>query len=288
MFRIISVFALFSLGIAALSGASRPAEWDQARELYQRTEYTQSLEQLHKLKQQDAETLQLAGQNYFMLGEYKKATEILEKAMQLDPNRSEVAYWLGRVYGRRAETSSFMTAPGYANKTRQMFERALELDPDNLEAASDLLDFYLAAPGFLGGGLNKAESLAKQIEAVNPAEGHYAQAQIQDKRKEYGEAEVHLRKAAELAPQQVSRVLDVARYLGKVGKLVESERMFDRAAKMAPEDPRVLYRRAETYISERRNLDEARRLLEQYLKSDLTPDLPTKEEARELLKKIPN
>jgi tetratricopeptide (TPR) repeat protein len=197
-------------------------------------------------------------------------------------------YWLGRTYGRRAELGSFLTAPGYAGKTRQLFERAVELDPANLEAASDLLDFYLAAPGFLGGGLNKAEDLAHHIEKVNPAEGHYAVALIKDKRKEYAEAENHFREAAELAPQQVGRVLDVARYLAKIGKLMESEMMFDRAVKMAPQDPKVLYRRAETYVSEHRNLDQARRMLEQYMKSDLNPDLPSREEARELLKKIPN
>ena len=140
----------------------------------------------------------------------------------------------------------------------------------------------------MGGGFNKAEELARRIGAINPAEGHYAEAQIQDKRKQYSDAEEHLRKAQELAPMQVGRVLDVARYLSKVGKRVESETMFDRAAKMAPHDPKVLYRRAETYISEHRNPEQSRKLLEQYLQSSLTPDLPSKEQAEELLKKISN
>ena len=36
-----------------------------------------------------------------------------------------------------------------------MFERAVALDPANREAVGDLFDYYLGAPGFLGGGANK-------------------------------------------------------------------------------------------------------------------------------------
>jgi tetratricopeptide (TPR) repeat protein len=224
-----------------------------------------------------------------MLGEYKKATEAFDKALQMDPNNSVVYHWLGRTYGRRAETGSFLTAPGNASKARQFFEKSVELDPKNLEAVNDLFDYYLEAPGFLGGGVNKAETLANHISALNPAEGHYAEAQIKDKLKEYSEAEAHLRMAAELSPHQVGRVIDVAKYLAKLHKFVESEVMWDKAAKMAPDQPKVLYNRAETYVKTNRNLDEARKMLQEYMQSRaLTPDDPSREDAEALLKKIPN
>jgi tetratricopeptide (TPR) repeat protein len=287
-FAVVSIVFLVAQGLQAARPPELEKAWDNARELYQRTEYKHSIEQLSALKTRDAEVYQLLGQNYFMLGEYKKATEAFEKALQTEPSKAELVHWLGRAYGRRAETASFLTAPGYATKARQLFEQAVDLDPTNIAASDDLLDYYLDAPGFMGGGLNKAEDLARRIGAINPAQGHYAEAQIKDKRKQYAEAEEHLRKAQELAPQQVGRVLDIAHYLSKVGKRVESDMMFDRAAKMAPQDPKVLYRRAETYIGEHRNGEQARKLLEQYLKSNLTPDLPTREQAEELLKKISN
>jgi Flp pilus assembly protein TadD len=279
--------AALLLSLAATSQAAKPPEWDRARDLYQRTEYKQSLEHLNKVPK-DAQVYELIGQNWFMLGEYKKATEAFEKAVQMEPNSSELVHWLGRAYGRRAETASFVTAPSYASKTRQYFEKAVELDPNNQEAINDLFDYYLEAPGFLGGGLNKAEDLARHIEKLNPAEGNYAQAQIKDKRKDYAGAEQHLRRAAELSPQQVGRVLDIAKYLAKLSRFVESDTMFDKAAKMAPHDPRVMYHRAETYIKFNRNLPQARTLLQQYVHSSLTPDDPTREQAEALLKKLPN
>jgi tetratricopeptide (TPR) repeat protein len=279
--------AIASLVFISAIFAGTP-QFDQALDLYHRTEYHQSLGVLEKLHDRDAATWELLGQNHFMLGEYKRATECFEKAVALAPDSSEIVHWLGRTWGRRAETGSFFSQPGSASKTRQYFERAVQLDPKNSEAVNDLFDYYLEAPGFLGGGMQKAEALAKHIADLDAAEGHYALAQIADKRKEYDRAEEQLRRAAELAPKQVGRVLDVAKYLAKRGRYKESEQLFDQAARMAPNAPKVLFERAATYVKEQRNLPEARELLEKYIKSPLTPDDPPRERAMSLLKKTGN
>jgi Flp pilus assembly protein TadD len=272
------------LVFCAVLAAAAPS-LDTARVLYQRTEYSQSLAILLGVHDKDAATMQLIGQNYFMLGEYKKATDALEKAATLSADNPETLNWLGRAYGRRAETANPFTAPGYATKARVMLERSVVLDPSNKEATGDLMDYYLDAPGFLGGGMQKAEALAKLIGQTDPAEGHYAQALIEDHRKQYDQAEQQLRRAAELAPRQVGRVMALAKYLAKRGRISESEAMFDQAARMAPNNPKILFDRADTYIKEKRNLGEARELLEKYLRSPLTPDDPPRHEAEALLKK---
>ena len=276
---------VLTLLIAAFVSAATP-EWTRAHTLYRQTEYKQSLAVLERLPQKDAATLQLMGQNLFMLGEYKRATEVLEKAVALDPNNPKLVHWLGRTYGRRAETANPFSAPGFASKTRQMFEKAVELDPTDKDALGDLLDFYLEAPGFLGGGVHKAEQLAQMILKQDQAEGHYAQGIVADRKKEYDTAEQQFRRAAELAPRQVGRVLVLARYLANHGRVKESDALFEQAARMAPNSPRVMFDRAGAYIKENRDLDEARKLLEQYLKSPLTPDDPPRERAEALLKKL--
>ena len=263
-------------------------EADRARELYQRAEYQQSLAVVLSIAHKDAATLELLGQDYFMLGEYKKATESFEKAVATDPSNSELLHWLGRAYGCRAETGSWFTASGYATKARQMFERSVTLDPSNKEAVNDLFEYYLEAPVFLGGGMQKAQNLVTLISEMDAAEGHYAQAQLDEKRKDYDAAEQHLRRAAELAPRQVGRVLDVAKFLAKRGRIKESEAVFDQAARMAPNSPKVLFDRADTYVQQKRNLDDARYLLQLYIRTPLTPDDPPREQAEALLKKLGN
>ena len=279
-------FLFVTMGFGLVQGldAGSP-QWDKAEDLYHRTQYRESLDVLNSLPK-DADVIQLIGQDWFMLGEYKKAGDAFEKASHMEPNNAELYHWLGRTYGRRAETGSMLTAPGNASKARQYFEKAVELDPKNQEAVNDLFDYYLEAPGFLGGGLTKAETMAAHISTLNPAEGHYAEAQIKDKLKQYSDAETQLRIAAELAPHQVGRVIDIAKYLAKLHRFVESEMMFDKAAKMAPHEPKVLYQRAETYVKTNRNPEEARKLLEEYMQSKLTPDDPPREQAQALLKKL--
>jgi tetratricopeptide (TPR) repeat protein len=260
--------------------------FQRAEELYNKTDYQESLALLRDSPLRKAAAYNLIGRDYFMLGEYKKATDAFQKALALEPSNSAYAHWLGRAFGRRAEISNPFLAPMHASKARQYFEQAVALDPTNEEALNDLFDYYLQAPGFLGGGYDKAEQVAKRIGERNEAEGHFAQAQLADKRRQYDSAEDQLRRAMELAPRQVGRVLDLARYLAKRGRFQESEAAFDKAVQLDPHSPKVYFARARTYIEENRNLDKARDLLIKYLRSDLTPDDPPREQAEKLLKQI--
>src|ERR1035438_5703055 len=80
--RLISILAL-----AGLSWASGP-DYDRARKLYNLTEFQQSLEVLQALGNKDAAVYELMGRNYYGQGEFKKATEALEKAVALEPDNS--------------------------------------------------------------------------------------------------------------------------------------------------------------------------------------------------------
>ena len=200
---------LFALAVSAGSVSAKTPEWDRAHELYQRTEYAQALAVLDRVPNKDADTLQLIGQCHFMQGDYKQAGDAFEKALALAPRSSELHRLLGSVYGRRAETGSMLTAPGNAKKARQYFEQAVELDPNNREAASNLFEYYLEAPGFLGGGLDKAENLAERIATLDTPAGHHALAQLERKQKRYDAAEEQLRRAVELAPHQAGRLVDL-------------------------------------------------------------------------------
>jgi Flp pilus assembly protein TadD len=271
----------FTLVCAALYAAG--ADYDRALQLYQHTDYHASLNLLLPSPEKTVAEVVLIGQDYFMLGDAKRATEFFQQATAIEPGNSVYHHWLGRAYGRRAETGNPFTALGYASKARQNFEKAVELDPKNSEAVNDLFEFYLEAPGFIGGGIEKATKVADQIAEMNEAEANYARARIEEKHKNYHRAEQHLRRAMELAPRQVGRVIDLAKFLAKQGRFEESERTFVAAEKLAPDAPKVMYARAATYIETGRNIETARVLLEKYLASPLTPDDPSREEAQKLL-----
>lgn len=276
--------------VLALSGtlslAQTPLNGNaKAEDLYQRTDFQGSLTFLDK-HSNDAATNFLLGRDYFSLGDFKKSMESLEKAASEDVSNSEYQDWLGRAYGRRAETSNFVAAPGYASKARQSFERAVLLNPKNSEALSDLFDYYLEAPGFLGGGYEKAMGVADKIAAIDPSEGYFAKAQLDQKRQNMQEAESHLRLAIASAPRQVGKLLALAKLLSKEGRTQESDAMFQKADQISPNTPRVWFTWADTLIQEKRNLPEAKTLLEKYIQAPLTPDDPPKTQAAKLLKRV--
>src|SRR5258707_9257883 len=102
--------------VATVTGsAAEPSEWVHAHELYQQTNYVQSLAVLSSLNTKDPAVLQLTGQDYFMLAEYKKASEYLEKAAALDPNKADCLMWLARAHGPPAATSNPFSAPGQSS-----------------------------------------------------------------------------------------------------------------------------------------------------------------------------
>jgi tetratricopeptide (TPR) repeat protein len=273
---------ILALGGACLLAAAEDLE--RARKLYSFTNYQGSLKILLPIAQKDGPTWLLIGQDYYGLGDLKKATEALDKAVAAEPKNSEYYLWLGRAYGRRAETSSPLTAPGHASKARQNFEKSVELDGKNLEACSDLFEYYLEAPGFLGGGMDKATKMADHIASLNETEGYWARAKIAEKRKEYSGAEQQFRRAIELAPKQAGRLVDLAKFLAKMGRFQESDQAFQDADKLEPNSPKVMFAKAETDIKNSRNIDSARKLLRKYLSSKLTPDDPPRTDAEKLLK----
>lgn len=278
--RLLALSGLFALTAAALAA---PLDLDRAKNLYESTDFDGSLRLLRALPVKDAAANELIGRDYYMQRDYKQAIDALERAFAAEPGNSSYALWLGRAYGRRAENSSPFTAPGYANKTRQFFEKAVQLDPRNLDALNDLFEYYMEAPGFLGGGVDKAKALAGRISQVDPSEGQAAEARVYEKNKDYRGAEESLRRAVELAPSRAGRLIELARFLMRRGRDQEAEQTFARAEKIAPGDPRILYARAESYIRNGRNLDTARELLRRYMSSSLTADDPPRADAAKLL-----
>jgi Flp pilus assembly protein TadD len=87
-----------------------------------------------------------------------------------------------------------------------------------------------------------------------------------------------------LAPRQVSRLIDLAKFLSNTGRYQESDALFRKAQQIDPNAPRLLFAQANAYIRAGRNLETARALLRRYLELPLTPDDPPRRQAEQLLK----
>ena len=268
----------------AYSGLLAGTPLERAAELYEKTDYDGALRLLDDLEPVTAATLVLMGKAHYGKGDFEAAYKALERSVEMEPGNADYWHWLGKAYGRRAETSSFIRAPGFAKKCRIAFEKAVDLDGTDTKAASDLFSYYLNAPGFLGGGVEKAAVFAERIGKLDQAAYQHAQSELARKRGDFSAAERHLREAMRLEPDKVGPVLDLARFLSERQRYEESDRLFLQAELTGSSEPEVVYARASALLEAKRDLPEARRLFRRYLTMALTPDDPPRRDAEKLLR----
>jgi len=118
----------------------------------------------------------------------EKAQELMEKAVAEKPNDARRHYQLGEVYGVIAQQGGMFKAASMAGKVRDEFAKAVQLDPNLLDARFGLMEFYLQAPGFMGGSEDKAREQANEIRKRDALAGHRAFAAIAAKNKDMNAA----------------------------------------------------------------------------------------------------
>lgn len=123
------------------------------------------------------------GQALFHQGKIDAAIAEFKAAVAAQPDSSIAHLWLGRALGRKIEKAGPLKAMRMVHDVRRAFEQAVMLDPNNVEACSDLLEFYLGAPRSFGGGIDKAKAQADAIAKLDPAMGQHARALIEEKTK---------------------------------------------------------------------------------------------------------
>jgi len=204
---------------------------------------------------------------YFSLAEWDRGISACEKAVALAPQNSQFHLWLGRIYGEKADKSGFMTAAGLARRVRGEFETAVQLNPTSVDARSDLAEFYLEAPGIVGGGRDKAEQQAQSLSSLDPARAHWVNARLAEKKKDFATAEKEYRAAIEASHGSASSWLNLGLFYRHRERFDEMERALGHVRGAAIDRPDALVDAAEILLRSQRNLPEAVQLLRAYLDS---------------------
>jgi tetratricopeptide (TPR) repeat protein len=171
----------------------------------------------------DAESSNLLCRAYFALEQWDRAESSCRKAVSLDQGNSRYHLWLGRVYGEKADRANFLGAAGLAGKVRGEFERAVQLNPKDVDARLDLAEFYISAPGIVGGGEQKAREQAQFIRTVDSGREHWIYARIAEKNKDAATAEREYRQYIDLSKGDAEAWLNLALFLRRQRRLDEME-----------------------------------------------------------------
>jgi hypothetical protein len=122
---------------------------------------------------------------------------LAEKAVALDGRTAKYHRQLAEVLGVTAQHAGAFRQLLLARRFRSEIDAALSWDPRDLQAMRDLLEFYLLAPGLIGGDPSRAVDVAARIGGIDAVEGLLGQARIAQFHKDAAAQEALLRQAAE-------------------------------------------------------------------------------------------
>lgn len=257
--------ALLFTGLLSAHAATSPKELLAAGRA---DEAIQVLEQQTSHPTGDAESFNLLCRAYFMTEEWDRGITACERARNIDPQNSLYYLWLGRIYGEKADRAGVsFAAAGLAKKVRTSFERAVELDPTKWQARVNLAEFYLDAPGIMGGGKDKARAQADALLPLNPGMAHWVLARIASKEKDAVGAEREFRAAITASHSGTRAWFELANFLFHANRLDEMEQAL-RTMDSSPVDrPDALMDGASLLLRTGRDYPLAVRLLHRYLSS---------------------
>jgi tetratricopeptide (TPR) repeat protein len=216
---------------------------------------------------QNAEAHNLQCRIYMQEQRWSDAIRPCQAAVKLMPDNSNYHLWLARALGEKADRVSFITAYKMAKQVHQEFETAARLDPHSANALSDLGEFYVDAPGIVGGGLDKAERVAAQLEAFAPDRAHYLRARIAEDQKDYARAEEEYKAAIAASKDPAGAWMDLASFYRKRQRYDDMNQAVHKGASLDTQHGVASADGASVLIRAGRDLPFARQLLEQYLAS---------------------
>lgn len=189
--------------------------------------------------------------------EHKEAVRWFEAAVALDDKSSIAHMWLGRAFGSQAQRAGKLSQIGLAKKTKAEFERAVALDPGNLDARADLIQYYLQAPGIVGGSTDKAREQVAEIRRRDPLRGALATASVAIDQKDYVAAEREYRSAAAAYPESLNVRYALGLLFARGEKYDQAFGVFDSILIVKPDELGALYQIGRTGALSGQRLDRA-------------------------------
>ncbi len=262
---------------AAPAPASLADPLAEARSALQSGEADKALSQLNSLPS-TAAVHDLRCRVLLTLEHWDAAGSECEQAVRIDGETSSYHMWLGRALGERAERASFMSAFSLAKRVRSEFETAVRLDPRNAEALADLGEFYASAPGVVGGGVDKANGVAQQLDQVDQARAHELRGRIAEGNKDYGTAEREYKQAVAVSKHPAFQWMTLGSFYRRRSQGADVETAVQNGVKAAQRDKMAgvaLFNGASVLVQSHRNTALAAKMLQEYLnESTKTEEAP--------------
>ncbi len=266
-------YLLVFLTLIALTSSGQ-SKIDQAKKLFENKKYDETKKLLLPIDDDDldyAAAQYYLGRIAFAQKEYDAAADYFEEAAEANDKNADYFNWLGNTYGTIAGDANPLRQGMLAPKMKSAWEKAIALDSKNLDARISLIQYYLQAPGIMGGSVEKAKEVAAQVLKLKPSEGHRQLGSIYLNEKKTAEAEKEFILMAKADPA----------YVGGLANFYTSQKQYDKAFQLFeevilknPNDFLSIYQYGRTSAVSGQRLEKG----EEYLKKYLTTYTPKQNE----------
>ncbi len=240
---------------------------DLAKTFYEQKKYSQVKKILEPIEKKDTD---FAAARYY-LGRvaydekrYDDAVNYFEAATEANNKVADYYSWLGDTYGTIAQNANVFKQGMLAPKMKKAWEAAIALDSKNISARTSLIQYYMQAPGFMGGSFEKAKEVANQLLKIKPAEGHLQMGTILLQEKKKPEAEKEFIEMVKVDP---SYRQGLANYYTGEKEYDKAFALYEEALQKNPEDYLVIYQIGRTSALSGQKLDHGEECLKKYLTS---------------------
>ncbi len=257
--RIILLLVLFTFDANAQSA-------ERGKKLYEEKNYAEATKTLNAIDDKNGD---YAIAQYYLgriasdQKNYEEAVDFFKEATEArNGENAEYFTWLGNTYGIIARDANVFRQGILAPKMKNAWEKAIALDPKNLDSRFSLIAYYTQAPSFMGGSMDKAKEMARQITVIHPAQGHRSMGNLLAKEKNSDGAEKEYVEMARLEPT-LTPILGNFYFSQK--KFDKAFALFDEGVKKNPQDMLSAYQLGKASALSGQRLDQGEELLVRYL-----------------------
>ncbi|MGE5315472.1 MAG: tetratricopeptide repeat protein [Acidobacteriota bacterium] len=194
-----------------------------------------------KKNPRDAESYYYLAMSLLRQEKSDEAEDAIDEALEIDENVSKYHYARGAILGERAMKANVLKQGLLAPKIKNAFLRSVELDQNNIDGHIGLFNYYMQAPGFMGGSEEKGMEEAKIITELNPYRGHSTLAGYYARKKEMASAEAEYRKMAQSEPKNPEGWYRLGIFLFNQKKQDEAQAQFRKILEIDPKSAETNY-----------------------------------------------
>ncbi len=179
------------------------------------------------------------GRIRYVQKKYDDAADFAERAVELNPSVADYHFWYANALGAKAQQTNIFKQAWLAPKILRQFQKTIELDSTHIGGHIGAANFYLLAPGFMGGDIDKAMHEAHTLIRLGSDKGYWLLASIYDKQGKSDKAEKQydlLDKSFNDSTGNPGFYNNFGYFLIKRRKPVKAIKMFKRLVQLRPQD----------------------------------------------------